>query len=730
MPAIETGGAKTGGKRKRLKKTVRTAKQQPAPKVTVTVPDAHETTRTRSVTESRKFARPATSDAPKNRVADTQKAEAYVRKQYEDSPKITRRKYVPHTTVPPKTLIRAKLKKQFENPTSDTLTASVQAPVLKVLEQTTRPLHAIAGATDAAVQGKDVGKAALRGIENKDKTTFSDVLGHAGWKPKSGLGKAIKAVVSTTADIGLDPTTYLTAGSGSIAAKAGTQAAKSAEKKALKQGLTAEQARKFGDRAAKQAARTADQTRGVTVKLAGKELPGVRKATAKASKPVRAAGRTVVPAKLRENLRAVGADVNPDVAPVGVSKETSRKAVQATRTARAQSNRGLHEAQQHALGIRAQVGEANYSRIIDAIEAGNIKSLPPELRDAAIRVRSQFRHANRQRKQAGIRGGEIKARKRTRQRRPRQPRSARRARRRSRSTRSASKAPKGYIPHNLTDEALAEGTASARGAGSRKVIRPSSSRPRAPTTGRSRVLREESPGQVQRRPPEGVREAQGRRRHRVARAELNRRIADLGRDVKKGRDVTLSKGESVYHIVGSDIRKVTDKKEGRGVIDKGGVKGRYVVLHDDIVKRAIEGSQPTLQGPGIVRGLDKTQAGFKRIALATPGFHLRNLVGDTQNAYLGQSGHRVAGNMADAGRILKAEGRGDKALRDLARAPKATGRSRPATTARSPTRRPRSSSPSTARCAAATPLANSPSSPARKRPSGASGSRARRSRRS
>jgi hypothetical protein len=85
--------------------------------------------------------------------------------------------------------------------------------------------------------------------------------------------------------------------------------------------------------------------------------------------------------------------------------------------------------------------------------------------------------------------------------------------------------------------------------------------------------------------------------------------------------------------------------------------------------------------------------------------------------------------MAHAGRILKAEGRSDKALRDLARAPK-EGDVKTGGTARSRTRRSRSSSPSTARCAPATPPANSPSSPARRRPSGASGSRARRSRRS
>jgi hypothetical protein len=140
------------------------------------------------------------------------------------------------------------------------------------------------------------------------------------------------------------------------------------------------------------------------------------------------------------------------------------------------------------------------------------------------------------------------------------------------------------------------------------------------------------------------------------------------------------------------------------------MRGRYVVLNDDIVKRAIEGSTPTLQGPGIVKGYDKVQAGFKRIALATPGFHVRNLVGDTQNAYLGQPGYRLPRNMAQAGRVLKADARRDKALRGLTDPRRRRGPSRPAGTGTSRTSRSRRTSPSTAGCAPGTPPANSPNS--------------------
>lgn len=512
--------------------------------------------------------------------------------------------------------------------------ASTAAPVVKVLEQTARPIHGIAGAADAAVRGENVGKAALRGVQNKDKKTFSDVLKSAGVK-----NKGVAGTVGFALDVGLDPTTYVTFGASSVGRKATVKAARDAEKKALKAGLTQEQAARMGERAAKQATQGADETKGVTIRFAGKEAPGVTRATAKASKPVRAAARKVTPKRARDGARAVGADVNPNVAPAGVSKKTARAAQQATRTARAKSNRGTHEAQQQALGIQQALGKTGYGKVIDAIEAEAKgararrrarKGLTADEAQAMVRVRSQFRGVNRQRKQAGIRGGERR----------------------------------GYVPHHLTDEAVEALDKSPRKGTGRRVIVPSSSKAR--TEQRSLAeLREEAPGRYSENLPElyAARKAEGATA--AARAELNQRIADLGTPVRKGRDLALERGESVYHVVGSDLRRVTDKKEIARLVDEGGRKGRYVVLNDALVKRAIEGVQPTLVGPGIVRGLDKVQGGFKRVALATPGFHVRNLVGDTQNAYLGQSGHRIPRNMIQAGRVLKAQGRGDKALRDL-----------------------------------------------------------------
>jgi hypothetical protein len=805
MPAISTTQSNRAqgqeAPRRRKKKVV--VKPKPAP-VKVRVPDANEATRyhrTRPVTpdQADRQRTPRRQAADKQAVAKNVKASrelgARNRKLGKAGARVDSTGHV--QIIDPQKFRDAGTKQAMEG----------YAPVLHTLKETTRINHAIAGAADAAVQGRSVTRAASRGIQNKDETTFSDVLKHAGVK-----NKTVRGVAGFGLDVATDPTTYVTFGAGSVAAKSASKAAARAEKTALKKGLTKEQAARMGTRARTQTERKGNQAKGVTVKVAGKELPAVRKATAAAGKPARAAGRKVTPGRVREGARAVAADLNPDAAPVGVSKETSRKAVQATRTARAKTDQGVHEAQQGGLGIRKMLGEANYSRVIDAIETGTIGSLPPTLRDAAVRVRSQFRHANRQRKQAGIRGGEIKRRgqvkvpkvtadvaasakdlgkaRRAEAAAERAHRSAalrrgiyqgraeilsrnvsgaraekaaergrdakksakvtaamgrteRRAlakgltpmqattaanrvaealratkyaagakgirdvetevdasRRRvdaARAARAATEAahettkltaaaqrkarevaletnarraaaPVEYIPHQLTDEALETGGKTARRGAGRKVIRPSSSMARGDNRPLSK-LREEKPGYYSEDLPALYASRKTEGATSVARAELNRRIAELGRTVKKGRDIVLDHGEGVYHITGSDIRKITDKKELARLAETGShsgpMKGRYVVLNDDIVKRAVEGSQPTLQGPGIVRGLDRLQGGFKRLALATPGFHVRNIVGDTQNAYLGQPAHRLPRNMAQAGRVLKAQGRRDQALRGL-----------------------------------------------------------------
>jgi hypothetical protein len=297
--------------------------------------------------------------------------------------------------------------------------------------------------------------------------------------------------------------------------------------------------------------------------------------------------------------------------------------------------------------IHKQIGEENYNRVVDAIEAGTIKDLPVELRGHAKRLADRFKHIRRLQRRAGVKVAD------------------------------ATKSPqiKGYVPRQIIDQ-VEEAARGKPGVG-RRTIKPKSSKARTEKR-RLADVRNEKPG-LYREDLDvlaGERLAEGTTS--AARAELNRELADLGEHVRRGHDLHIGDGEAVFHVKGSDIREVTDPKEldkitrelrpskdGTKLKGANKVGGRYVVLNKEIVKRSIEGAQPTLQGPGIVHGLDKVTSGFKRLAIATPGFHVRNLVGDLQNAYLGQPFHRLPGNMRRAGRVLKAHGAGEKAARRL-----------------------------------------------------------------
>jgi hypothetical protein len=100
-----------------------------------------------------------------------------------------------------------------------------RATVEKVLEQTSRPNHAIAAGTRAAIHGDSIPKAAGKGFALKDKSTFSDVLGDVGVK-----NKAVKGVAGFGLDVVTDPTMYLTLGAGAPAKLSEKAATKATEK--------------------------------------------------------------------------------------------------------------------------------------------------------------------------------------------------------------------------------------------------------------------------------------------------------------------------------------------------------------------------------------------------------------------------------------------------------------------------------------------------------------------
>lgn len=97
-------------------------------------------------------------------------------------------------------------------------------PVEWALDKTMRPTYALASAADALVHHQGVGGAlhhAKLGIEGKEHTTFSKVLGDAGVLKNH---KILRGLAGFGLDVVADPTTYLTFGVGGVAKNAATHA--------------------------------------------------------------------------------------------------------------------------------------------------------------------------------------------------------------------------------------------------------------------------------------------------------------------------------------------------------------------------------------------------------------------------------------------------------------------------------------------------------------------------
>jgi hypothetical protein len=288
------------------------------------------------------------------------------------------------------------------------------APVLKVIDLTARPLYAEAGAASAALKGKNLNEiqnAAARGIKGKERKTFSTVL------REHGAPHGLAAAAGLVADIGLDPTTYTSFGVGPVARKAVRKAAADAAKRAAEKGASEAVAERMGQRAAERARAAAPKGKGVTVKFAGRELPGVTRGTAAVGRGVKAGARTVtprvahgVPAKLRHATRKT---VRPSLRPGGVTQASFTVSRQAARRGRAHVKDQEARALVLARELKAKLPAEQYAQVIDAIEHNRLGKLPAairnndEMRAAVHDLRSALRGTYRQGRRAGALKGKV-----------------------------------------------------------------------------------------------------------------------------------------------------------------------------------------------------------------------------------------------------------------------------------------------------------------------------------
>lgn len=496
-----------------------------------------------------------------------------------------------------------------------------EAGALKILNETLRPARAVGEGLKAgkgnplSVEGQKAAAKAL--VTNKGDTPGRVLVGDSKSVPAGAARFAL--------DVALDPVTYATAGAGSVAEKAAKSAAASAASKAAKAGMSEAGQQTVARAAAKKAAAKAPEGSGVVLKFAGREVPGVRRGTAAVGRKLR-----VKPPQAAKS--AVGA-VNPRVTPQGAEKGAYEGMRAAERKARATRGKIAREATDRARFYQRELSQDDYERVIDAIERGKIKDLPDHLAPIAHRMRSEYKGWLRQQRQSGVVIGEVGKKP-----KPGEVRS--------------------YFPHMREDlmrgESKGQTVSVSKGSTKRREDK-------------RRLVLKNADGEYKFSTNVplvtanyGLGVAQ-----RVAKSRLNRDLVKMGDRLPKVRvtdgeeHVRIPDGKSVYHAKADSgeyaLRRLDPKTDAAEIVRaaKGeGRNGTYVVLDD----ASVEASTKRIAANRTIGGVaaDKVQGKWKTIATATPGFHIRNAVGDAWMGYQGQRGWKMPAN---AGTSAKALGR-------------------------------------------------------------------------
>jgi len=685
--------------------------------------------------------------------------------------------------------------------------SSVGAPIVKAADISLRPTYATAGAASAALRGKNVAEAAKKGITGKEKKTFSTVL------KEQGVGGPVGSVAGFALDVAADPLTYVSFGTASAARKSAVksaeQAAKRAEQAALKAGATKTQARvraieardKELARASKAAKNTggAKTKTGVTVRVGGKAVPGVERATGALAHGV-SRGSSKAASKTPERVRRAGGHVRQITRKVGTqsnanvraldettrrvqtrSSQTSEKALR--REARAeqqQLTRALHE---KLNAMRGAVSKDEQRAIIDAIEAGDLRSLrnaparkrgrslrrtrgvhkdPDRLYLAAKNIEADLKYLNRLGRRSGAITGRVGPKARTLQevrqtdvgpvRSPRRvqvalrdarneqaqarialrnlpadakPSAKQAARRQVRHTQARveflrkrllsyqqrasdvqtarhvqrvgrnrrMQEARGYFPRVLESEidrgGLLERLAStgerdeipyAQTGAANPNIAPAKRREFRKTRAELRASKETK--HIPERLSEDIRPVLSQYAASVARgtsaANLNTKLIDeLGRKLPRNPSKEQLRqfergGYGIFRVRGGRMEELgiddhyglivnasrASKAPGAGA---GSAGGRVALIKRDQLQRVRQKDKRSTNV--LAQTTDAAQRGWKGLALSTPGYFVRNLFGDTYNAYTDERAWRLIRNQARSSRVLGDLSRQERAHR-------------------------------------------------------------------
>lgn len=514
--------------------------------------------------------------------------------------------------------------------------ADLAAPALRLLEESTRPVHAIAGGTKAAIEHKNVARAALRGLRNQDKVLFSDVLKSAG--VESGTASAL---LGTALDIGLDPTTYASLG--------GAVPKKVLEAKALQAAGRGDvkAATRLRARAAK-----APSNKGVQVR-ARAHVPftsrGVSVGTSgvASARALRAVGASRAATGVRESryAQAAGKALDPNFRPRDATVAQHAEYVAARRRKRALESETVRHAERRGQAYKkALPDEKAQARVIAALE-GHLGPLTKEEQEVAHVLRGEL-DMQLLAERAGGRAP---------MRRP------------------------DYFPHVLNADVQKQVRTRARGRAARnphaeaRQYEGSISEIHAERAkgGDAPLFTENIPAAVTTRLAKGGKSVADRRYLK----DLSRRVA---KPLTQKTFVGRADDQVIYRIdhqgKSPTLHKVDDE-EARAYL--GGTRkgqGDYVVLPKSYGDAEVAARNRGEMGP--IRGAwNRAIGGWKTwVTVANvPAYDLRNLYGDSFNAYLAETD---AKSFADAVGLVGRQVRRERGARTLhAKVPSIRGRS-------------------------------------------------------
>ena len=494
------------------------------------------------------------------------------------------------------------------------------ATAIKVLNQLNRPTKASAEFVDKALSGKHpaiAAKAAVKAFATNKGKMYGDVLrdrGAPNWLATAG---------GLVGDVALDPTTYITFGAGGVAKTAAAKAGQAATKTALKKGVEKGVAKKIGERKAKAVLNAAEKTgktnKGLQVHLRGRiplsnksfDLATSGKATAAVS---RATGISKVATKVRNSnaVQSVGEDLVHDFRPAYLSEGQHKALTTAERQYRAEVFQGqqralrrmtaIRKAEKNASGRKVpfkkkSTGSANLIKEIETQK--DLSKLSPSARDINA-VNDKIFKAERN---AGLRVNKLKE--------------------------GGPEDPVRYFPHVKKKESMVRGlmkqSTPIKKSSSSMSVSVAKQRKHAGTleskvaagnkyetdAGKALASRESSSAEA------------------LAKVELIKKVAATGRTIRTGSPVKLNEGEELFRVSAGKLQKLP-KGEAVTAIKDGTVKGNVVAMDPRIVQRTEQRLGPSFNDRHSAgRFWDKANSKWKTIAMATPGFHIRNVIGDS-----------------------------------------------------------------------------------------------------